>query len=62
MTDRERQLEAAVEILLDENRTLRARVAELEQCVEDVAIGTKMPCARCGEYHPCMCDKGENGA
>lgn len=31
------------------------RIAELEQAIEDVAIGTRMTCVLCGKPMPCNC-------
>ena len=36
----------------------RARINDLMQAVEDVAIGARMECGSCGDYKPCLCDKG----
>ncbi len=44
-------------ILVDECERLASKINELEQTIEDVAVGTAMKCSVCGQYKPCICDK-----
>lgn len=46
-----------IKSLSEENLNLKKTIDELRQTIEDVAIGTRMECVVCGQYHPCMCDK-----
>jgi hypothetical protein len=44
-----------IKAILRENSELRQKVAQLEGVVEDVCVGTKLQCALCGNYRPCLC-------
>ncbi len=46
-----------IEILVAECERMTKRINELEQVIEDVAVGTAIQCCSCHKYKPCMCDK-----
>lgn len=41
--------------LLDNLQQLRARADSLWECIEDVAIGIRPECPKCGKPRPCLC-------
>lgn len=38
-----------------ENTRLKEELAEARQCIEDVCIGARLECDKCGQPRPCCC-------
>lgn len=41
--------------LIRENAELRQALAEAQQTIEDVCVGTRLECPKCGMPRPCLC-------